>query len=88
MTTLEAIRLVDDAEIDAALNQSEPTIRAFRNRNYSQRDYECTNIIACVAATAPSEIWEPCDSAALNGLTHLETRYTEEGQSYRVFGHL
>lgn len=88
MTTYEAIRLVDDAEFDAAFNQSEPTIRAFRNRNYSQRDYEVTNVIACVAAAAPSEIWEPCNSSVLQGLTQLELRYTHEGQSYRLFGHI
>lgn len=88
MTTYEAIRLVDDAELDAAFNQSEPTIRAFRNRNYSQRDYEATNVIACVAAAAPSDIWEPCRSSVLQGLTQLELRYTAEGQAYRLFGHL
>jgi hypothetical protein len=88
MTAYEAIRLVNDAEFDAAFNQCEPTIRAFRNRNYNHRDYECTNVVACVSAAAPSEIWEPCDSAILQGLTQLELRYTAEGQSYRVFGHL
>lgn len=87
MTTTEAIRLVDDAEFEAAWSQSEPKIRAFRNRNYSQRNYDATNIIACVAAAAPSDIWEPCGSAILQGLTQLELRYTADGLPYRVFGH-
>lgn len=88
MTSAEAIRLVDDAEFDAALNQAAPTIRAFRNRHYTRRDYEATNVIACVAAKAPSDMWEPCDSSILQGLTQLDLEYTDNGMAFRRFGHL
>jgi hypothetical protein len=88
MTTTEAIRLVDEAELDAALSQSQPTIRAFFNKNFRQRDYEATNVIACIAAVAPSRDWVPCSSSILQGLTQLELRHTAEGTPYRVFGHL
>jgi hypothetical protein len=88
MTTAEAIRLVDDAELVAVLSQSQPTIRAFANKNFRQRDYEGTNVIACIAAVAPSKDWVPCSSSILQGLAQLELRHTAEGMAYRVFGHL
>jgi hypothetical protein len=89
MTSIEAIRLVNDAELQAAFDQSEPTVRAFVHRNWDgKRDYEATNVIACVAASAPSEIWVPCESSILSGLTCLGLYYAEDGQSYRKFGHL
>ena len=87
-STAGNIRLVTDAEFDAAYEGTEPAFRAFRNRNHIKRNYECTNVIACVAAAAPADHWEPCDSSILEGLTALELRTTDAGMDYRLFGHL
>lgn len=88
MTTSETIRLIDDAEFEAMFYGTEPAIRAFRNRNYTGRDYEATNVVACVAKESPSQDWEPCESSVLNGLTQLDIRYTASGVEFRRFGHL
>jgi hypothetical protein len=88
MTSTEAIRLVEEAAFDAAFSQAPPALQAFRNRHFTQRDYEATNVIACIAPVAPSDDWVPCMPAILEGLTQLELRSTGSGISYRVFGHL
>jgi hypothetical protein len=44
------------------------------NSNRRARDYECTNVIACVALTDAKPqrgCWEPSDESALTGLTKL-----------------
>lgn len=51
----------------------------FRNANWTKRDYECTNVVACKAATAPSVNWEPCSGTVLDGLTKL---HSEAGVEY------
>lgn len=43
----------------------------FKNKLFTKRDYECTNIVACVAEQAPSEHFVPADESVLNGLTKL-----------------
>ena len=46
----------------------------FRNRFYAKRDYESTNIIACVAdecPPSPDGRWVPTDDAVLRGLLRL-----------------
>lgn len=55
----------------------------YRNTKFTRRDYECTNIVACVAVTAPAANWEPADESILSGLTKL---YTQGGVTY--YGHL
>ena len=58
----------------------------YRNINYTRRDYECTNIIACESAdrVPPEPYWERTeDDAILNGLTML---YMNNGIAY--YGHL
>ena len=87
-STAANIRLVDDAEFDAAYYGTDQAFRAFRNRNYIKRDYECTNVVACVAAAAPADHWEPCDSSILKGLAALSLMSTDSGMDYRLFGHL
>lgn len=88
MNSLDAIRLVEEETLTAALDQRPPALQAFRNRHYTKRDYEATNVIACIAAVAPSDDWEPCDPQILRGLTQLQLRCTNSNISYRVFGHL
>jgi hypothetical protein len=48
-----------------------------------KRDYECTNVIACQAKSAPSEWWIECDDTILTGLNKL---WIEHGVQY--YGHL
>ena len=55
----------------------------FKNTKFTRRDYECTNVVACEAETAPAEHYAPCDPSELRGLTHL---WTERGVRY--FGYL
>ena len=58
----------------------------FKNKNFTKRDYEATNIVACVAEAAPQTSdnrWQPADEAALNGLTQL---WIENG--VRFYGYL
>jgi hypothetical protein len=88
MNSTEAIRLVEEAAFDAAFSQAPPALQTFRNRHFTHRDYEATNVIACIAAAAPSNDWLPCIPSILEGLTQLELRNTGNGISYRVFGHL
>lgn len=51
----------------------------YRNTNWTKRDYECTNIVACVTrpdAFHPDpkptgDYWQPANETALTGLTKL-----------------
>lgn len=43
----------------------------YRNKNFTKRDYECTNVVACVAETAPSAEWIECGEEVLAGLTQI-----------------
>lgn len=51
----------------------------FKNRNFTKRDYECTNIVACEAAErpafgwngAPADYWEPAKPGLLAGLQDI-----------------
>jgi hypothetical protein len=58
-------------------------MNAYRNKKFTARDYECTNVVACVADAAPAANWEPTDASILTGLTKL---YTQAGVTY--YGHL
>lgn len=61
-------------------------MQTFKNRNFTKRDYEATNIVACVAETAPEtpdNRWEPTDDAILAKLTPL---WIEAG--VRFYGYL
>ena len=54
-------------------------MQTFRNTKFTKRDYETTNIVACVADAAPGDNWELADGSALLGLEHL---YTQAGVRY------
>ena len=60
-----------------ASNNTAP--RTFKNSKFTRRDYECTNVVACRAATAPADHWVECDESALKGLTQP---WTENGCTY------
>lgn len=58
----------------------------YRNRYFVKRDYECTNLVACVAETAPQtpdNQWIEDDDCILEGLTQL---YIQNG--VRFYGWL
>jgi len=40
-------------------------INRFKNENFTQRDYECTNVVFCQAESAPNENWIECDEKEL-----------------------
>ncbi len=46
-------------------------MRTFRNKHFTKRDYDCTNIVACVAAECPNENWIEDDKIDLGRLTML-----------------
>ena len=51
----------------------------YKNRNFTKRDYEATNIVACIADNAPNENYIEADETILNNLTPL---YRENGAQY------
>jgi hypothetical protein len=55
----------------------------YRNTKHTTRNYDCTNVVACVAAAAPADHWQPADDSILTGLTKL---YTSGDVTY--YGHL
>lgn len=46
-------------------------MQTFKNKHFTKRDYECSNIVACVAETAPDDNYVPADATVLEGLTQL-----------------
>jgi hypothetical protein len=59
-------------------------MQAYINTKFKKRDYEATNIVACMAEAAPTPDWVPSDrSETLKGLTYL---WTEAGVQY--YGYL
>ena len=59
-------------------------MKTFKNTNFKSRDYECTNIVACVGHMKPnSDNWVMCNSSVLSNLTKL---YTQNGITY--YGYL
>lgn len=54
----------------------------FRNTKFTKRDYECTNIVACVAEEAPNENYVLDLKFSIANLTHL---FTQSGVRYYGF---
>jgi hypothetical protein len=54
----------------------------FKNKHFTERDYECTNIVACAAEQAPDENYI-ADDVDLTKLTKL---WIEAGVQY--YGYL
>ena len=51
-------------------------MKTFRNAKYTKRDYECTNVVACVCPVKPTggyEDWIEADESILEGLTKLHS---------------
>jgi hypothetical protein len=58
-------------------------MNTYRNTGYAKRDYETTNVVACVAEVAPGSNWEPADESILSG---LESLWVQDGVRY--YGYL
>lgn len=64
-------------------NTKGKAMTTYRNANYTTRNYECTNVVACQSESHPGENWVECDESVLVGLTQLEIV-----GGVRYFGHL
>jgi hypothetical protein len=50
-------------------------VKTFKPAQPVKRDYECTTVLACVAAENPDPSkWTLADESALSGLTRLHTQ--------------
>jgi len=58
-------------------------MNTYRNKNYTKRNYECSNVIACVAEIAPNDNWVLADEDILQPLMKL---WIENGVRY--YGYL
>jgi hypothetical protein len=65
------------------MQANESTMNVYRNTRYATRNYECTNVVACVADKAPAPHWELSTHEILKNLTAL---WIENGVRY--YGHL
>lgn len=54
-------------------------MKTFKNINWKNRDYECTNLVACVAEVAPGVNWVECGADVIQPLAHL---YSQRGVQY------
>jgi len=46
-------------------------LKTFRNTKFTKRDYECSNVVACQAETAPGPQWVECDESFLAKMDRL-----------------
>jgi len=60
----------------------------FRNKNFVKREYECTNIVACIAENPPNENYVETTHEELNGnlSSPLVPLWIENGVQY--YGYL
>lgn len=59
-------------------------MKTYRNKHFTKRNYETTNVVACQAEKNPDPAkWVEADESILVGLTPL---WTERG--VKLFGHM
>jgi hypothetical protein len=46
-------------------------MQIFKNKNFTKRDYECSNLVYCVADVAPNDMWVPTDETINIDMTQL-----------------
>ncbi len=49
-------------------------MKTFKNKHFTKRDYECTNVVFCKSETAPNDNWEEIkdfDPLLCNGMVKL-----------------
>lgn len=66
-------------------------MKTYRNKHFTKRDYECTNVVAIVAESVPKRLnpadWIEADASVLKGLTKLDIVY-ENSERYERYGYL
>jgi hypothetical protein len=58
-------------------------MNTYKHKNFTKRDYKCTNVVACVSKSAPNDNYIPFDESILTGLSSL---WMENGVKY--YGYL
>lgn len=59
-------------------------MKTFKNKNFTKRDYETTNVVFCESEIAPNANWIECDPKE-NTLNYLSSEtYSEKGVYYNV----
>ena len=62
--------------------------KTFKNKHFTKRDYECTNVVACIADQAPNENYiECCQDVITPSMTQLWIE-TIKGYETRFYGWL
>lgn len=63
-------------------------MQMFRNKHFTKRDYECTNVVACLAESAPNVNYIPTTHEELNAMLRspIQPLYIEAGVQY--YGYL
>lgn len=62
-------------------------MKTFKNSKFTRRDYECSNVVCCVADSAPAPHWVECSDSELKSLQKLWST-TENGKTVQFWGHL
>jgi hypothetical protein len=60
-------------------------MKAFKNKNFTKRNYECKNIVFCKGEIAPNDNWIECDEMEID-LMGAGSLYIEN--NVRYFGFL
>ena len=65
------------------------TVKTFKNKNFTKRNYECTNIVFCQSTVAPDANWVKCKTSEISEMRcgQIELR-TVNGVDVRYFGYL
>lgn len=83
MTTTEWIE-----QMERELRRERMGMKFYRNTAWKDRDYECTNVVACQALHKPEgDQWVEADASITNGLMELSTRIGG-GNEITFFGYL
>ena len=61
--------------------------KPYRNTKWTKRDYECTNVAACVSTAPPTPDYQVVNEEYLNGMQQLWVE-TINGHETRFYGWL
>ena len=56
-------------------------MKLFKNKHFTKRDYEATNVVYCFAETAPNDNWIECVNDELTG-TSAQRLYIQGNVEY------
>jgi len=62
-------------------------MKTFFNKNFTKRNYDCTNVVACIANEAPNDNFQEMTAAEIHdkGIGNLQKLYIENGVQYYGF---